>query len=160
MAGKPSEYWSVIRVDRLRSLWAEDFTASEIAKDLGDGVTRNAVLGKVHRLRLAARTPRQNESANEARRLGLARRQLPPSQRVKAEPNSVTIGNGRSGIAIVAKAAPVFKAPKLVDGGSRTSPAWRNQLGMAPVMSVNQRRNFLAEAVRNTAALQSAEAGT
>jgi len=46
--------WSEERVALLRKLWAEGLSASQIAKQLG-GVTRNAVIGKVHRLGLAGR---------------------------------------------------------------------------------------------------------
>jgi GcrA cell cycle regulator len=46
--------WNDDRVAVLRKLWAEGLSASQIAKQLG-GVTRNAVIGKVHRLGLAGR---------------------------------------------------------------------------------------------------------
>lgn len=46
--------WTEERVMLLRKLWAEGLSASQIAKQLG-GVTRNAVIGKVHRLGLAGR---------------------------------------------------------------------------------------------------------
>jgi GcrA cell cycle regulator len=46
--------WSDDRVALLRKLWAEGLSASQIAKQLGQ-VTRNAVIGKVHRLGLAGR---------------------------------------------------------------------------------------------------------
>jgi GcrA cell cycle regulator len=46
--------WTEERVATLRKLWAEGLSASQIAKQLG-GVTRNAVIGKVHRLGLAGR---------------------------------------------------------------------------------------------------------
>ncbi len=46
--------WTEERVALLRKLWAEGLSASQIAKQLG-GVTRNAVIGKVHRLGLAGR---------------------------------------------------------------------------------------------------------
>ncbi len=46
--------WTDERVATLRKLWAEGLSASQIAKQLG-GVTRNAVIGKVHRLGLAGR---------------------------------------------------------------------------------------------------------
>lgn len=46
--------WTEERVTLLRKLWAEGLSASQIAKQLG-GVTRNAVIGKVHRLGLAGR---------------------------------------------------------------------------------------------------------
>lgn len=47
--------WSDERVDILKKLWGEGKTAAEIAKQLGEGVTRNAVIGKAHRLKLSSR---------------------------------------------------------------------------------------------------------
>lgn len=46
--------WTEDRVDRLKRLWREGRTAAAIARDLGPGVSRCAVLGKVHRLGLSA----------------------------------------------------------------------------------------------------------
>ncbi len=46
--------WSDDRVERLKRLWAEGLSASQIAAQLG-GVSRNAVIGKVHRLNLPGR---------------------------------------------------------------------------------------------------------
>jgi len=46
--------WTDERVETLRRMWAEGQSASQIAKELG-GVTRNAVIGKVHRLGLSNR---------------------------------------------------------------------------------------------------------
>ena len=46
--------WTNQRVEELKNLWSEGLSASQIAKRLGD-VTRNAVIGKVHRLGLEAR---------------------------------------------------------------------------------------------------------
>jgi len=47
--------WTDERVELLKKLWMEGFSASQIASELGDGVTRNAVIGKVHRLKLSGR---------------------------------------------------------------------------------------------------------
>lgn len=47
--------WTDERVDTLKRMWGEGQSASAIAKELG-GVTRNAVIGKVHRLGLSNRT--------------------------------------------------------------------------------------------------------
>ena len=47
--------WTDERVELLKKMWAEGQSASQIAKELG-GVTRNAVIGKVHRLGLSNRT--------------------------------------------------------------------------------------------------------
>ena len=46
--------WTDDRVDLLKKLWAEGLRASQIAGRLGS-VTRNAVIGKVHRLGLSGR---------------------------------------------------------------------------------------------------------
>ncbi|HEY5072576.1 MAG TPA: GcrA family cell cycle regulator [Caulobacteraceae bacterium] len=51
--------WTDDRVETLKKLWLDGLSASQIAKHLG-GVTRNAVIGKVHRLGLSGRaTPSQ-----------------------------------------------------------------------------------------------------
>ncbi len=46
--------WTEDRVEQLKQLWSEGLSASQIATRMG-GVTRNAVIGKVHRLGLAGR---------------------------------------------------------------------------------------------------------
>lgn len=46
--------WTDERIDLLRTLWTEGLSASQIADRLG-GVTRNAVIGKAHRLGLSGR---------------------------------------------------------------------------------------------------------
>lgn len=46
--------WTDERIDQLRSMWEKGLTASQIADELG-GVSRNAVIGKAHRLGLKSR---------------------------------------------------------------------------------------------------------
>jgi len=46
--------WNDERVELLKKLWSEGLSASQIANELGD-ITRNAVIGKVHRLGLSGR---------------------------------------------------------------------------------------------------------
>ncbi|MEP9352718.1 GcrA family cell cycle regulator [Xanthobacter sp. KR7-65] len=46
--------WTDERVELLKKLWSEGLSASQIASELGE-VTRNAVIGKVHRLGLSGR---------------------------------------------------------------------------------------------------------
>ncbi|MFO6465682.1 GcrA family cell cycle regulator [Jannaschia sp. KMU-145] len=53
--------WTDERVETLKRMWGEGASASQIAKELG-GVTRNAVIGKVHRLGLSNR-----QTADEAK---------------------------------------------------------------------------------------------
>ena len=55
--------WTEEREERLKKLWEKGYTASQIAEMLGGSTTRNAVIGKAHRLKLAARaTSKQSGS--------------------------------------------------------------------------------------------------
>jgi GcrA cell cycle regulator len=54
--------WTDERVELLKKLWADGLSASQIAGRLG-GVTRNAVIGKVHRLGLSGRATSSRSSA-------------------------------------------------------------------------------------------------
>ena len=53
--------WTEERVEQLMKLWTEGLSASQIANRLGD-VTRNAVIGKVHRLGLEPRAKPQRKN--------------------------------------------------------------------------------------------------
>ena len=80
--------WTDERVETLKKLWLDGLSASQIAKQLG-GVTRNAVIGKVHRLGLSGRaTPSQPQrtvfKAPRAPRPAQAAAPVPP--RRPAEP--------------------------------------------------------------------------
>ncbi len=57
--------WTDERVELLKKMWGEGQSASQIAKELG-GVTRNAVIGKVHRLGLSNRTTGSSKPAATA----------------------------------------------------------------------------------------------
>lgn len=59
--------WTDERVALLTKLWAEGLSASQIARQLG-GVTRNAVIGKVHRLKLSGRA-KTTSSPNRAKKV-------------------------------------------------------------------------------------------
>lgn len=56
--------WTDERVEILKKLWSEGRTAAEIASELG-GVTRNAVIGKAHRLKLSGRASPIQQSAKK-----------------------------------------------------------------------------------------------
>ena len=47
--------WTEERVKKLKELWGKGITASQIAEIIGGGVSRNAVIGKAHRLSLSAK---------------------------------------------------------------------------------------------------------
>ena len=55
--------WTDEKVEKLRELWKKGHTASQIAEVLGD-TTRNAVIGKAHRLNLEARAPSKSSGSS------------------------------------------------------------------------------------------------
>lgn len=100
--------WTDDRVSLLTKLWGEGHTAAEIAKQLG-GVTRNAVIGKAHRLKLSNRvSPIQQNSKT-------------PKAANKNEPRATVPRK-------VSKAAPVKKAPKVVQYVEKTPIEQRDDL--------------------------------
>lgn len=92
--------WTEDRVETLKKLWTEGLSASQIAKEMGEGVTRNAIIGKVHRLKLSGRaTPSR-----------------PPRPRVKAAPKPrVTATNAArtngTNAPVVQREAPIAPPP-------------------------------------------------
>ena len=75
--------WTDERVELLKKMWGEGQSASQIAKELG-GVTRNAVIGKVHRLGLSNRnTSGASEPAAKAKP---AEKSAKPKPAAKAKP--------------------------------------------------------------------------
>ena len=59
--------WTHERVELLKKLWSDGLSASPIAAELG-GITRNAVIGKVHRLRLSGRAKSKSTVASHQRK--------------------------------------------------------------------------------------------
>ena len=59
--------WTEERVEQLRQAWLDGKSASQIAGQLGHGLTRNAVIGKVHRLGLAGRAKTPSPANGQAR---------------------------------------------------------------------------------------------
>ena len=87
--------WTDERVETLKRMWAEGQSASQIAKELG-GVTRNAVIGKVHRLGLS------NRVGDGAREEGVAEAAPAPA---------------------AAPAAPRAEPPRAAEPAPRPAPA-------------------------------------
>jgi GcrA cell cycle regulator len=61
--------WSEERIALLRQRWAEGLSAESITKELGSGVSRSAVLGKVHRLKLMQPEFRRRHACKDNARL-------------------------------------------------------------------------------------------
>jgi len=86
----PLVEWTETRIAQLRHLWADGLSASIIARQIG-GTTRNAVIGKVHRLGLPGRKPRIRVSVHRLR----ARRAAPrPWSSTRCDAPSIAARNG------------------------------------------------------------------
>ena len=77
--------WTDERVDLLKKMWGEGQSASQIAKELG-GVTRNAVIGKVHRLGLSNRNGGGAAPAPAAKPEPKAAKPAPKPKAAEAKP--------------------------------------------------------------------------
>ena len=78
--------WSDDRVEQLKKLWEAGLSASQIAAELGN-VTRNAVIGKVHRLGLSGRAKSPTSAAPRPRKA------RPAAQQMMRVARPVTRGN-------------------------------------------------------------------
>ena len=58
--------WTSEKVEKLKELWSKGHTASQIAEALGD-TTRNAVIGKAHRLNLSAKIKTRSAAIKRSR---------------------------------------------------------------------------------------------
>ena len=76
--------WTDERVELLKKMWGEGQSASQIAKELG-GVTRNAVIGKVHRLGLSNRATGTPSSKPEAKAKPAPKAEAKPRPSPKTE---------------------------------------------------------------------------
>ena len=81
--------WTDEKVEKLKELWTKGHTASQIAEALGD-TTRNAVIGKAHRLDLEARAPSKHSGASVSRENKQIRRGPAPTSR-KAKFQSILL---------------------------------------------------------------------
>lgn len=95
--------WTDERVETLKTMWSEGKSASQIAKELG-GVTRNAVIGKVHRLGLSNRVGGPDRPEDEEALAAFAEDPAPePLQEPAAEPQPAA--------SVTARVAPRETAP-------------------------------------------------
>jgi len=99
--------WDEERVEQLKQLWAEGLSASQIASKMG-GVTRNAVIGKVHRLGLSGRaTPAKPQ---RGRTYDAPKEEAKPGLTAHPEPAP-------------AISEPEFTTPLVLSTGDRTTVA-------------------------------------
>ncbi len=116
--------WTEERIEKLTKMWEGGATASQIADELG-GVSRNAVIGKAHRLGLKARPspvkPNEKEAAApapKAPKAEAAPRPAPAPRPVPAAPRAPVAAAAPAAAAPAAQpAAPVSDAPRIVSVG-------------------------------------------
>jgi GcrA cell cycle regulator len=89
--------WTDERVEKLTKLWAEGLSASQIAAQLG-GVTRNAVIGKVHRLNLPGRAKSGGTTAARPKRAPAAPRTASNFNARPAAPRHVSRGSAATAL--------------------------------------------------------------
>ncbi len=95
--------WTDERVELLKKLWIDGLSASQIASELG-GVTRNAVIGKVHRLSLSGRAKPAAAPTARARKPAVATSRTASPARDTAAPRPLVAGN--NALKPVAETAP------------------------------------------------------
>jgi GcrA cell cycle regulator len=119
--GKAFMSWTDQRIDQLKNLWEKGLTASQIADELG-GVSRNAVIGKAHRLGLKSRP--SPVKANEAEK------KVAPKKAAPAKPVAAAVAKPR-----VAPSAP---APRTAEAApaSGEAPAERPASSMPRIVSI------------------------
>jgi len=82
--------WTDEKVKKLRDLWTKGHTASEISGILGE-TTRNAVIGKAHRLNLEERAPSKTKSSSEKKEVNKSQLKLRGSASRKSKFNSILL---------------------------------------------------------------------
>lgn len=130
--------WTDERVEQLTKLWADGLSASQIAAQMG-GVSRNAVIGKVHRLHLPGRAKSGGSRAPRAKRPATATTRTYTSRAGTSAPRSPATRSGGGGAAAAVNTAvsavsfqeidirsnadvvvPISKKLKLVELGENT----------------------------------------
>ena len=111
--------WTDERIDLLKNLWEKGLTASQIAEELGE-VSRNAVIGKAHRLGLKAR-PSPVKANEPEKKAEAAKAEAPakPAPAAKPEPEPETAETADEGAsdAPAAAAKPQQKIVSIGPGG-------------------------------------------
>ncbi len=115
--------WSDERVELLKKMWGEGQSASQIAKELG-GVTRNAVIGKVHRLGLSNRNGSGGAAAESAKSKPAAKpaAKAKPKAAAKPAPTPKAEAAKPTEEAKSAPAAPVSRAKQIIPAGQPLPP--------------------------------------
>lgn len=100
-AAASGDGWNSDRVDTLGEMWPDGWSASQIADRIGGGLSRNAVIGKAHRLGLSradkppAWSNLKSLPANPSRRRGADDPEISPPERPAPQPLTAKRNRGR-----------------------------------------------------------------
>ncbi|MGI1660819.1 GcrA family cell cycle regulator [Palleronia sp. KMU-117] len=124
--------WTDERVEQLKKMWSEGQSASQIAKELG-GVTRNAVIGKVHRLGLSNRSGAAPAKAPETPKPAAKADPAPAPKptAVKPDPKPEETRPAQS-------AAPVARKPVITAGQPLPPQPSANEISPEALASVRE----------------------
>ncbi len=116
--------WTDERVEMLKTMWSDGKSASQIAKELG-GVTRNAVIGKVHRLGLSNRAGGPERPEDEAEPGAFAEAPAPepvPEPQQQEQPAAARAPAAREGTPPAVRPRPAGQPLPPQPAGSEISP--------------------------------------
>ena len=108
--------WTDERVEQLRKLWLDGKSASQIAAELANGITRNAVIGKVHRLGLSGRVKTPGQQAPR------------PRPAAKPQTSAQSHGSGHSQRATTSSPAMTRQAQPMTRGATALAYAPRAEV--------------------------------
>ena len=116
--------WTDERIERLKTMWTQGSTASQIAEELG-GVSRNAVIGKAHRLGLESRPSpvKAGEEKEKKAKPAPAPRVAKPAAAPKPAP---TAAEPREATADMPRQAPAAGAPAQAKSSEATTIQYRS----------------------------------
>ena len=133
--------WTDERVELLKKMWGEGQSASQIAKELG-GVTRNAVIGKVHRLGLSNRTTGSSKPAAtaEPKEKPAPKAAAKPKAQPKTEPARPVTPEPAAAAAPAAEARPSTPARKQIIPAGQPLPPQpsANEISPEALAKVNE----------------------
>jgi hypothetical protein len=157
MRNNVNSIWTEEVTATLKRLWSEGYSCSQIAGEMGAGITRNAVIGKAHRLELPSRSNNVNGQcrAVNPKPQGEPRRPPAPGSRPRT---CRTVFQSRE----IKPANPIINKPATPGlmtvmsnlTGYPISIYGRRQPRLARQMTKNELRDMLATAVQNTAAME------
>jgi len=137
--------WTDERVETLKKMWGEGKSASQIAKELG-GITRNAVIGKVHRLGLSNRATAKKPSAPAKEKAKPAADAKPAAPKKPEPPRPLHVANATS----IPPRRPIITAGQPLPPQPSTNEISEQALANAAAVVKSSKRLSLMELTEKT----------